>query len=181
MRCSPIALRYPSVLKAFDMARQQSLVTHRHPLAFVSCGLYASWLTFVLGGHAPGYAWSEVCRKWGQAAAYNKHSPLAEVLHVSVERPAEEDIWAKQPRGPGDVVTSLRVALWASMNATSFADGILKAISVGGDTDTYACIAGAVLGAHYGLEGIPQHWRDALQGGEKMIALADALYKFAPR
>ena len=32
----------------------------------------------------------------------------------------------------------------------------------GGDTDTNAAIAGALLGAVYGLESVPAQWRDAL-------------------
>ena len=32
----------------------------------------------------------------------------------------------------------------------------------GGDTDTNAAICGALLGAVYGVEAIPQQWRDAV-------------------
>ena len=32
----------------------------------------------------------------------------------------------------------------------------------GGDTDTNAAIAGALLGAVYGLDAVPQQWRDAV-------------------
>ncbi len=32
----------------------------------------------------------------------------------------------------------------------------------GGDTDTNACIAGALLGAVYGLEAVPERWTTAV-------------------
>ena len=79
----------------------------------------------------------------------------------------------------GYSVLSLRVALWASINAESFVDGIEKAISVGGDTDTYAAITGGILGAHYGIGGIPTKWLNAVQGKAKMVELADQLYDIA--
>ena len=79
----------------------------------------------------------------------------------------------------GWAVLSLRVAVWASITAQNFADGILKSIRVGGDTDTYAAIAGGILGAHYGLSGIPRDWFDVLQGKDIMLTIADELFKLS--
>jgi len=38
------------------------------------------------------------------------------------------------------------------------------AVRAGGDTDTVAAIAGALLGATYGASAVPSHWRSALNG-----------------
>jgi len=81
----------------------------------------------------------------------------------------------------GYVVLSLRVAAWASVSATDFRDGIIKAVSVGGDTDTYAAIAGGILGARFGTQGIPAEWQAVLQGREIMEDLASKLYELSFR
>jgi len=46
-------------------------------------------------------------------------------------------------------------ALIAFLESSDFEDAVRKAISLGGDADTLACIAGAVAEAHYG--GVPAH------------------------
>ena len=40
----------------------------------------------------------------------------------------------------------------------SFEEAVLKAVNLGGDTDTIGAITGTWAGAHYHLEGIPEKW-----------------------
>lgn len=42
-------------------------------------------------------------------------------------------------------------AIEAFLESTSFEDAIRNAISIGGDSDTLACIAGSIAGAYYGV------------------------------
>jgi ADP-ribosyl-[dinitrogen reductase] hydrolase len=84
----------------------------------------------------------------------------------------------KQPpqiAGTGFVVQSLEAALWAFAHATDFASGALLAVNLGDDADTTGAVYGQIAGAHFGLEGIPAHWRARLQGRDEMLALADRL------
>jgi ADP-ribosylglycohydrolase len=53
---------------------------------------------------------------------------------------------------------SVPVALAAFFVSSGFEDAIRKAVSVGGDSDTVASMAGAVAEAFYG--GVPGHIRD---------------------
>ena len=41
-------------------------------------------------------------------------------------------------------------------------DGLQVAVAIGGDTDTVAAIAGALLGARHGASAVPARWRRAL-------------------
>jgi ADP-ribosylglycohydrolase len=43
-------------------------------------------------------------------------------------------------------------------HAQSYEDGILQIIHEGGDADTNAAVAGALLGARFGYNNIPQQW-----------------------
>lgn len=63
----------------------------------------------------------------------------------------------------GHCLHSLRLALWAFATAGSFEEGIDAVIRTGGDTDTNATIAGGLLGAKFGLAGIPADWTAALE------------------
>lgn len=53
---------------------------------------------------------------------------------------------------------------------------IAYSLALGGDTDTIACMAGAIAGAHYGIEAIPQSWIRCCEGAEDADTDAEWLH-----
>ena len=58
--------------------------------------------------------------------------------------------------------------------------GLVNAVSLGGDTDTVAAIAGGLLGAAHGEKAIPAEWSRAVHGwpgmtGGQLADLAQAV------
>ncbi|XP_010891210.2 ADP-ribose glycohydrolase ARH3 [Esox lucius] len=49
-------------------------------------------------------------------------------------------------------------------------------LALGGDTDTIACMAGAIAGAHYGIDAIPQAWQRCCEGAEVADINAERLH-----
>lgn len=82
-----------------------------------------------------------------------------------------------QIRGSGYVVESLTAALWCFWTTTTYAEAILAATNLGDDADTTAAICGQLAGAYYGLNGIPQPWRDRVTDRETLLTLASRLYQ----
>ena len=64
----------------------------------------------------------------------------------------------------GSVWGCLAEAVWAVRNTSNFHDAVVAAINLGGDTDTVACVAGALAGALYGVQAIPSRWTTYLNG-----------------
>ena len=62
----------------------------------------------------------------------------------------------------GYTLRCLSVALWAYWHARSFTEGLLAVVRAGGDADTNAAVACAVLGAKYGYEAIPNEYKEGL-------------------
>ena len=62
----------------------------------------------------------------------------------------------------GWVLIALQNAFWQLLHAASPEEGIVGTVMCGGDTDTNAAIAGALLGAVHGREAIPFAWRDRI-------------------
>lgn len=62
----------------------------------------------------------------------------------------------------GYTLKTLAAGLWAYWNATSFEDGLLSVVRAGGDADTNAAVACAILGAKFGYNAIPQEYVDGL-------------------
>lgn len=58
----------------------------------------------------------------------------------------------------------------------SFQELIPFAISLGGDTDTIASMAGAIGGGYWGFDTIPQDWLDSCEEVSRCHDLADSLY-----
>ncbi|XP_055332729.1 ADP-ribosylhydrolase ARH3-like isoform X2 [Paramacrobiotus metropolitanus] len=64
-------------------------------------------------------------------------------------------------------------------NPDPFERAIIYAISMGGDTDTIATMAGAISGAWFGIEHVPADWQRFCEAADKTMTLADSLYKHA--
>ncbi|XP_061552795.1 ADP-ribosylhydrolase ARH3 [Phycodurus eques] len=53
---------------------------------------------------------------------------------------------------------------------------IAYSLALGGDTDTIACMAGAIAGAHYGIEVIPPPWIRCCEGADDADVNAERLH-----
>ena len=62
----------------------------------------------------------------------------------------------------GHVLVALQNAFYQVLHAPSFEEGVVATVMSGGDTDTNAAIAGALLGALYGVDAVPAQWREAV-------------------
>ncbi len=56
----------------------------------------------------------------------------------------------------GYTLKALGAGFWALKNAPSYKEGILRVIYEGGDADSNAAVAGAILGARFGFTQLPQ-------------------------
>ena len=58
----------------------------------------------------------------------------------------------------GYVLHTLHASLWCLITTSNFKDCVLKAVNLGGDTDTTGCVAGGLAGIAYGMKSIPAEW-----------------------
>ena len=71
------------------------------------------------------------------------------------------------------------ILIWFVFQYTAFARTIIYAVSLGGDTDTIATMAGAIAGAYYGIDGVPPSWRGKCEGVADAEEQAAKLHKLA--
>ena len=67
------------------------------------------------------------------------------------------------------------LALQVAGEQRGFEDGLRRVVALGGDTDTNAAVAGALLGAAGGLDAIPTAWLDVLAAVDELRAEAETL------
>lgn len=68
----------------------------------------------------------------------------------------------------GYTLKTLGAAFWSLLHAQTFREGILSVIHEGGDADTNAAVAGALLGARFGYNSIPSSWINGLVYKEQL-------------
>ena len=137
MRTAPLAMLDP--IEPRDI-RAVSAITHAHPVAEWSCVALCDMLRTA---RDPGtHAKADLRRRYGYIAS----RPVGAV---------ESD---------GYCGHTLEAALWCFLNTGSYADCVLEAVNLGGDTDTTAAVAGALAGVYYGFGAIPPEWVGRLRG-----------------
>ena len=88
-------------------------------------------------------------------------------------------LWYRRPAEhmePGAyVLDTLACALWALSESTTFEEGLLLAVNLGGDADTVGAVYGQVAGAAYGVESVPVEWKEGLCGKELIANVSATL------
>ncbi len=164
MRLAPVVMFYANdAVAAVDYAAKSSLTTHGADECLDACRILAELILRALDGQPK----EEVLRPVDLDCCTPKLQAVADLSFL--EKSADEI------RGTGYVVESLEAAIWCFSQTDTFRDAILMAANLGDDADTTAAICGQIAGAHYGMSGIPESWRERLAMSAEIIDLADRL------
>lgn len=163
MRILPVALRYAAepCEQILDLAHRVSALTHRHPRAQMACGIYCLVARRLLMGLAARDAVREGAKEAKRLyvappfVSELAHFDRALAPHLAVVDEAEI-------RSSGYVVHTLEASVWCLLTSSTFEEAILKAVNLGEDTDTTACVTGGLAGVLYGDHAIPGEWIEEL-------------------
>jgi len=99
---------------------------------------------------------------------------LRDAIH-RVPREGEGDLPIAIAGEAGYVVHCVEIAFWFVTHDRSLEEALIYLAQAGGDTDTNAAVAGALLGARYGEVGLPPRWVDQITGAHGIAQLAERL------
>jgi ADP-ribosylglycohydrolase/fructose-1,6-bisphosphatase/inositol monophosphatase family enzyme len=154
MRASPLGVfaHAASPDEAVRMARADSGLTHPNPVCGDAVAAYVVAIRHaVVHGDGPDAAY-RAALEW--AAGEGALPTVVGALRQAAESPPVCD-GASQ----GFVLIALRNAFYELLHAESLEAGVVATVGRGGDTDTNAAIAGALLGAVHGRPAVPPQWR----------------------
>jgi ADP-ribosyl-[dinitrogen reductase] hydrolase len=165
MRCPPLALAYPdNPEKLRQVSRDSSQITHADPRCTHGCAVLNLTIAALLRDDS---------------------EPLTTALDVVKPDAPEELVTALEPivRGTapiplstsGYVIHTLQTALYDAFTADSAEEAIVTAVNRGGDTDTIGAVAGAVAGARFGVDALPERWLSAIDERQRLAQLAAEL------
>jgi ADP-ribosylglycohydrolase/fructose-1,6-bisphosphatase/inositol monophosphatase family enzyme len=156
MRISPLGIFASSrPEQAAEWARQESRLTHPNPVCQESCAAFVTAIAHAVGRGSG--AWVAY-----DAAVAEAGRPGGQEAVLRALKDAQHDPPRDYQTEMGWVLIALQNAFYQLLHAPSLEEGVVDTIRRGGDTDTTAAIAGALLGAVHGREAIPARWQSAL-------------------
>ena len=178
MRISPVAMY--SALRGLDtkesgnLAYRVARLTHGHPFATfpaVECVLAISSILAdekrVPAGLSDPEAHCHLSQEDPHARYHlyqEKRHGVLEALHPSTGLWMWRHIFER-------VLGLSEGCSWSQM--PDFEEGMIKAVNESFDRDTAGAVAGALLGAYWGEDHIPDRWKDGVEDYEGIKALAD--------
>lgn len=165
MRTSVVGL-FPD--RITECAENICKLTHYDPRCVGSCVIVSNLIhALVYGGKVPSY--QDMID-----TAMNYDERIVDYINLAFD---ETDISKLMDDDHmGYTLVTLSVALWAYWHATSFEEGLLAVVNAGGDADTNAAVACAILGAKFGFNSIPKEYVDGLIYRDQMEKAVEGLW-----
>ena len=163
MRMAPVAIASLADAHLLESwATEQARITHHHPLSDAACIHVGQLLHLAQTGRS-----REALRRYAQSVAVTV--PQFGYAHYKGLCSAY-------------VVDTIQTVFYHFFRSRSFEDCLIQTVNRGGDADTAGAIVGAIAGAFYGLDQIPQRWVAALDRGlvEELRNLAVNLVNHSP-
>ena len=156
MRVSPTAYAADSLETVLELAKCSAIVTHDHPDGIAGAQATAGCVFLARTGHSKNEIQEFVISKFG----YDLSRKLDDIRHS----------YSFDVSCAGSVPESII----AFMESESFESAIRLAISLGGDSDTMECIAGAIAEPFYG--GVPDELRQKTRTyiDDQLLTVVDA-------
>ena len=155
---------------AVNFIENVSSLTHAHAISKRSCVYYVyAGIYIMIYGKRLGLKTALKTALEDVEVYYTKVIPNVPLIG-SLELSAD-DI-----ESTGYVVDSLEACLWCLCNTNSYKEAVLKAVNLGGDTDTIGALTGGLAGLYYGKSSIPAEWVKALKGKMMIKRICDKFY-----
>lgn len=131
MRVSPVGFMFDTEQKVLQQAKKSAEVTHNHPEGIKGAQAVALAIYLARNGADKAVIKQEISKRFN----YNLQRSLEEI------RPNYTFKVSCQKSVPESII--------AFLESNNFEDAVRNAVSLGGDSDTMACIAGSIAEAFY--------------------------------
>lgn len=179
MRIAPAAIYFAGEHDTALLEKMTELsgITHRHFRSVFSCFIFSKFIANIISVRNKEEAFFNLQKQiQGFVKAKNFYQPeldnFSRVIHGSLSALDESEISSS-----GYVLHTLEASIWCFLNTSSYEESVLRAVNLGGDTDTTACVTGALAGLYYGVDQIPSRWINTLARKSDIGNLAAEFYQ----
>ncbi|WP_374174284.1 O-acetyl-ADP-ribose deacetylase [Flavobacterium tructae] len=142
----------------YKKVKEVSSITHAHFRSGFACFIYVVYCLELLNANDKTEAYRRMQDVVAGFLRDKKFSPVELQLFDRILKSNIAEYPENEIHSSGYVLHSLEASLWCFLNWNSYEGTVLKAVNLGGDTDTTAAITGGLAGIYYGIENIPQKW-----------------------
>ena len=184
MRTSPVGVigLNSTEEETFEHAICMGAITHSDPRCAISVAVVSGLIRGICAGEVQTEADVDALleRAWAHVAdAFSEH-PFERQEFDKHAFATSLDALVLSDRQMGYVYKCLGSALWCLRQVLrgqhDFRSAMVELVMCGGDADTNGAVAGALMGAHCGYEGLPSEWRDGLRHRDWYMEKIEALF-----
>lgn len=180
MRILPLLFEVQNIKdreERFELIKKVSSITHGHIRSCLACFYYlefASFLSYdvkypIIDAYkATNYSLTELITK------LNINSKEVELFNRITDGKMME-LKENDIQSSGYVIHTLEASVWCLLTTQSYEQAVLKAVNLGGDTDTTGAVAGGLAGLYYGIKSIPENWINKIARKDDIEELTNRL------
>lgn len=160
----------------YEKTKEVSAITHAHFRSAFSCFIYLELALHLLNGFNIVDAYFKMKNdvlSFADQRGFNKYEidKFKRILHTGINNETESAIHSS-----GYVLHTLEASIWCLLNTDNYAGAVLKAVNLGGDTDTTGCVTGGLAGLLYGYDDILNTWKETIVRKDDILNLCERLY-----
>ena len=168
MRTSVIGLLRENVsVSAENVCR----LTHYDPRCVGTCAIVSEMI------HSLVYQNRQMDINEIKSMAEGYDNRIVSYIDLAYNAQSIDDLELDDMKSAGYTLKTFAAGLWALLHTISFVEGMLAVVNAGGDSDTNAAVACALLGAKYGVASIPDYYKTNLYKAQEYESLVEDLMR----
>lgn len=159
----------------YQTVKKVSGITHAHFRSVFACFIYVVFAIELIKGSSKEEAYQNMKQQVNVFVADKEYNEKELKLFIRILESDISEYQEERIGSTGYVLDSLEASLWCLLKENTYESTVLRAVNLGGDTDTTAAISGGLAGLLYGFESIPERWINQLARKEDIMNLCNRL------
>ena len=145
----------------FSLSHSENMVMCAISDSLIGCDIYCAVMLEILNETKKEELLQKALPKIGEFVRHHPNYNDALSKYDRITHKNFTELPVDKIKSSGYVVDTLEASLWCFLTTENYKDCVLKAVNLGSDTDTVACVAGSIAGLYYG--DIPAEWIDCIR------------------
>lgn len=176
IRIAPVGLMEADE-DVFEVGSRIGVITHGHPHAYLSSGVLATWIFYLLEGYNLEESLEQATAR---LKMYAGHEECLEMINKAIKLAKSSKPQPSNLLSFGDgfmADDALAMAIYCALSyPNDFEAAVKLAINQSGNSNSAAAITGQILGVHLGIEAIPSKLIESLEIRKELEQMAQDLY-----
>lgn len=177
MRILPLLfyIKDKPINERYEITKQVSSITHGHIRSVIACFYYLEFARKLFFGKDKFETYNDLQTEITNYLTILSINPAEialfdRLLKNNIHKLSEDEIQSN-----GYVLHTLEASVWCLLTTDNYKEAVLRAVNLGGDTDTTGAVTGGLAGLLYGLDNIPENWLQQIARYDDIVNLAEQL------